>query len=198
MFWLMVVFVAVVALFAVPLRFGARVDSDACPRWSAELTWLGGLVAVSRRGGQSFFLAFGPLRREMRRSVNGGERQGEALAGWRRLDERERTALVAMLKGAWAATAFRAGGDFRYGFADPATTAWAHAAYCLAKAAGGLAALTAEPDFASAGWRGRAEATAAVRPLALVPPLIRFAVVVFQQRVIKKRRGGKRLWLVRT
>ena len=203
MVWLIVMAVAVVAIFAVPLRFRAELHGGDRLEWRAEVVWLGGLVCVTRSSGGTRFCVAG-VRKDFAR---GGEAaadnehkrpKGSIAARWRELAAVERRAAVRLVRDIWTAADFAARGSFRYGCDDPATTAWLHAAYCLVQATGRLAELTAEADFTWVGWSGRVEASCSLRPIMLAVPVLRFLLLYAGGRIKKHMTGGKNRWQMQT
>ncbi|HWQ60851.1 MAG TPA: hypothetical protein VN521_00980 [Negativicutes bacterium] len=203
MVWLVVVVAAGVALFAVPLRFRLKVHGEGRPEWQAEVVWLGGLVCIARDAGGGWFRLGG-----IRRNLPTGEkaaasapqkaRSGSVVARWRAIASAERRAFVHMLRKIWAATKFAIRGSFRYGFDDPAVTAWLYAAYCAVRGTGRLPQLHVEADFAQEGWSGRVEAGWSFRPLMIFVPVLKFLFICAGRRVKKMMTGGKSRWQVQT
>lgn len=203
MVWLVVVLGAVIALFAVPLRFRLKVFGEGWPQWQAEVVWLGGLVCIAREKG-SFYFRLGGYRRNLPPAVRAGadgprERpKGNILARLRGVPAAERRVAVRLVRELWAVTTFAVNGSFRYGCDDPAVTAWLHSGYYLLQGAGYFPGLAAEADFAQAGWSGRVEAGWSVRPLAVFVPVAKFLLTCAGLRIRRRMTGGKSRWQVET
>lgn len=206
--WVLVAITAATAavLFA-PLRISAGLDGDGRPRWFAEAAVLGGLVRLGLDGDGGYW-ACGRWRRalapraktgpaaEKAAKVSPAERGRALAAKWSRLGAGERRALLRLLADIWSAAEIAVRGSVRYGFADPAVTAWGHTLYCVAHGTGKLAGLEAEADFAGAGWSGKAAAMLTVRPGRVVLPVARSLAGLLYERIKKKWTGGRRKWQV--
>jgi hypothetical protein len=193
---------AVAAVLVLPVRLEAGLAGDGRPRWRAEASALGGLVRLGRDY-EGRYWACGPFRRALgppaAKAENGREAgRSTALKRWDGLPAGERQAVLKLARGLWAATELSVRGDLRYGCEDPAATAWLHALYCAARGAGAAAGLRARPDFLEAGWFGHAAAAAIIRPARAAGPAVRFLIGYAVRRVINKRTGGRRKWLVQT
>ncbi len=204
MVWVLVAAVAAIAavLFA-PLRLRAGLDGDGRKRWFAEAAALGGLVRVGRDGDGGYWTC-GGLRRALTPSADirrepgaSPAERGRALARkWGGLGGGERRALFRALADIWAAVDIAVQGNIRYGFADPAVTAWGHALYCAARGTGRLAGLEAAADFTDAGLSGRAAAVLTLRPAAVMLPVARFLCGLYRRRISEKFTGGRKKWQV--
>ncbi len=202
--WVLVAVAAAIAAgLCAPFRLRAGLDGDGRPRWFAEAVALGGLVRLGRDG-DGYYWACGRWRRTLAlraktrpAAAESPAERGRALAArWRRLDGGERRALLRMLTAIWSAADITVRGSVRYGFADPAVTAWGHALYCAARGTGRLAGFEAEADFAGAGWSGKAAAVLTVRPGRVALPAARFLIGIYCRRLIDKLMGGRRKWQV--
>jgi hypothetical protein len=202
--WVLIAAAAAIAvvLFA-PLRLRAGLNGDGRTRWFAEAAALGGLVRVGL-GGEGRYWACGrwrgvlaPSAKTRRAAAASPAERGGALARkWGVLSGDERRALLRMLADVWSAVDIAVQGNIRYGFADPAVTAWGHALYCAARGSGKLAGLEAEADFADAGWSGQAAAVLTLRPALVLLPVARFFCGLYCRRIIEKWTGGRRKWQV--
>ncbi|MDT8902751.1 hypothetical protein [Anaeroselena agilis] len=202
--WMVAVAVAIAATAAVlfaPLRLRAGADGDGRARWFAELVALGGLARLGRDGG-GYYWACWRWRRALtppakRADATAPAERGRALARrWDGLTGGERQALLRMLKRFWTTMDVAVEGNIRYGFADPAATAWAHAMYCAARGTGRLPGFCAEADFADAGWSGEAAAVLTLRPAYVALAVARFFGELCCRRIIDRLRGGRRNWQV--
>jgi hypothetical protein len=115
----------------------------------------------------------------------------EKLRAW--LTPPRRRALSRLLRDAWRAVQVDIQGTGWYGFADPAVTAWLHAAISTVRGMSGVN-LRAEPDFCREGWAGYLECKASARLIDMVVPAVRFTVAAFISPVMKKYRGGRIIW----
>lgn len=205
MVWvLMAVAAAVAVVLLMPLRLRAGLAGDGRTRWFAEAAALGGLVVVGRDGDGGYWTC-GPWRRvlaprtaKQAAAVSPGERGRSPADRWRQFDAGERRALVRLLGKLWGAMDLSVRGRLRYGFEDPAVTAWLHGLLCAVRGTGALAGLEAEADFESAGWSGRAAAVLTVRPYALLGPAAVCILTIVSRRIRKKWMGGRSKWLVQT
>lgn len=205
MVWvLMAVTAAMAAGLLLPLRLRAGLDGDGRTRWSVEAAALGGLVRVGQDGDGGYW-GCGPWRRalaprEARQAaaVSPAGRGRPLAEKWRRFDAGERRAFMRLLGKLWERADLSVQGRLRYGFEDPAVTAWVHGFLCAVRCAGALAGLEAEADFAAAGWSGRAAAVLTARPYALLGPAAVFFSTIVILRIRKKWTGGGRGWLVQT
>lgn len=170
----------------VPVRFCLRLTGPGL--WMAELS-LAGWLGVGWSGAGRYLFA-GRLRRPLG--------PGRPAAGeWRRelwpfASAERRQALGRLAAAMWAATTFSASGAVRYGFADPALTAWVHSLVC---AWGPRAGFTAEPDFTREGLEGHMAAACSLRPVRIIRPLVGFLSACRRR---KQGKGGKKAWQVQT
>lgn len=203
MVWLVLVIAAIVALLAVPVRGRAELYGEGRPEWRVEAVWLGGLVSAGSDAGGAWGRVAG-VRKALARGGKEGAadrekgHKGGLIARWRASTPAERRALARLMRAVWAALDFAARGAFRFGCEDPATTAWLHAAYCLAQATGRFAELTAEADFTLAGWRGWAEVSCSLRPIRLAAPGLRFLLAIAGGRIKTYMTGGRKRWQAQT
>jgi hypothetical protein len=199
--WLIAAVAVVIILLAVPLCFRVGLQGEDRIKWQAEAVWMGGLVRISYcASGISCRVAGLSMNLARRGGIHAGAlkkaRPESVAARWRRISPPVRSAAFRLAREVWGSTGIMLKGSFRYGCEDPALTAWLHAGYCAAKAAGWFAGLTAAADFAWVGWRGRMEAAWSVRPLLIMAPVIRFLLVCAWQQVRRITTGGKRKWQV--
>jgi hypothetical protein len=205
MMWVLMAVAAVIAaVLVLPLRLRAGLAGDGRTRWFAEAALLGGLVRVGRDGDGGYWACGGwrrvlaPRAAKQAAAASPAERGRSLTEKWRRFDAGERRALARLLGKLWGAVELSAQGRLRYGFEDPAVTAWLHAFLCAVRGTGALAGLEAEADFAAAGWSGRVAAVLTVRPYALLGPAAGCLLTIMTRRIRKKWTGGRSKWLVQT
>lgn len=204
--WVLVtgVAVAAVALLA-PVSLGVAVTGAERPRWRAEARWLGCRLRLGRRRSKWMI---GPWRGTL--TIGAGSRADGRTDGCRTTGGRgwrsdigtaaamfrERRVVGRFVRDVWAAVTVSARGEFRYGFDDPAKTAWLHAILCLTEEAGGLKEVYASPDFGNGVWEGHVEVLATVRPYRVLGPVVRALTAVMAARAAEKFRGGKDRWQI--
>lgn len=194
---------AIAAVLFAPLRLRAGLNGDGRTRWLAEVAALGGMVRLGLDGDGRYWACgrwrgvLTPAANSRRAAAASPAEHGRSLARrWGGLSGGERRALLKMLADIWSAVDMAVEGNIRYGFEDPAVTAWGHALYCAARGTGKLAGLEAEADFTDAGWSGQAAAVLKFRPALVMLPAARFFCGLYCRRIIEKWTGGRRKWQV--
>ena len=184
--WIPAICVIVMALILLmPIRLCLRITGEGWPEWTIEAVWLVIVRGSLHPDRQQF--AVGKRRYPLAAAKNKTRR------GWRRwlaASRKERRIFIRWVKSIWLVVRFTARGAGRYGFDDPALTAWVHGLLCAADREQKIRRLRLEPDFSQSGWWGMVELAVTFRLLRLILPTARFITVVGFHWIKAKYRGG--------
>jgi len=202
MLWVLGILAALIALLLlVPLQLYLRVTGNGQPKWEAGGSWLGTVCADWVSDQPHFaamklryklpFMAFRNIRKGPG-SNSAEERIHTVWHNWARVGKQNIQAINRLLKDIWQVFDCTIEGHGRYGFSDPAVTAWIYSIFAASRFATGFKKVALEPEFMIPGWWGILEITVSARPIYLVIPTVRFFNATVSQYINSQIRRRKK------